>query len=222
MKILPDGTPEYRVVIDWEGGEHSYLFRGGPLHNPEDCQAATQAIGFAIAQWARLETHIDAAIFQLNRVEFYPGCEWVDGRPPAVFPDKLKLLRRLIRHHPATRHMIDDVLSFTRHLKVLADIRNSIAHSVLEEITPLEDGDMELRFNAFKIERRTGYAKLREHQLSLKALAQFSLNVDTLSFRFTGVTARLFSQDMLRQFREHAAQTPAPTSRKGGHDRHTR
>jgi hypothetical protein len=98
MQLNPDGSPEYRVNLTWNDGSHTFLLRGGILQHPDKCSAPTEAIGFALAHWARLETHIDALIFAINREEFFPSDEKARFRHPTGINDKMDRLKRLFRH----------------------------------------------------------------------------------------------------------------------------
>jgi hypothetical protein len=204
-----DRNQDYTATVKWEDGSHDYLLWGGILRHPLSCTEASEAIGFAIAHWARLETHIDATILHLNRQEFYPGVSWVDGIHPIRFPDKLAKLKKLFAWHPAINSMHKDIVNICSAMVVMSDTRNILAHSVLEYIDDQPESP-EIIFNSFKL-KNDGGVSLSVHKISFKALGSFGKHLDDLNYTMACITSDVFSTETLRQLRTLSPRNPQDT-----------
>ena len=201
--------PDFRVNLLWNDGQHQYLFHGGPLEHPDQCREASEAIGFAIATWARMETHIDALIFKLNRKEFYPNADKITGRHPSFFPDKLDLMKKLLRWNPVVKPLADEGTKIAGRLKELADTRNVLAHSVLEKIET-QNRSMMLTFNSFQA-KKDGDVKISLHRISLRQLGGYAGELNKLNVRLCGLTSQVFSEQTTQQLTKAAEQTNPET-----------
>lgn len=205
MAFDQDQSQDYRVDLNWEGGSHTFLFRGGILHHPALCSASSEAIGYAIAQWARLETHMDSVIFQLNQKQFYPNVDWVTEKHPTNFPDKLDMLKRLFRWHPAISHRSKDVVSFAGKMKTMAETRNVIAHSVFAGV---DESTHELLFHAF-IVNRNGDIKLKISKFTFAGMGAYARDIDKLNLEFCNISSQILRKETFQRLRELLPQNPA-------------
>lgn len=204
MALDSERIADYSVDLSWDGGAHTFLFRGGILHHPALCSAPSMSIGYAIAQWARLETHIDALIFQLNRKVFYPNVVWMTEKHPTNFTDKLDLLKRLFRCHPAVVHLSQDVVSFAGSLKSLVVTRNIIAHSVLAEV---DQTTLELVFHSF-IVNRSGSITLRISRFTADGLGAYAREIDGLNADLVKISSRVFLKETIQKLQELLPSNP--------------
>jgi hypothetical protein len=204
MAFDPEQTPDYRVDLNWEDGSHTFLFRGGILHHPALCSGPSMSIGYAIAQWARLETHIDALIFQLNRKQFYPDVAWITEKHPTNFTDKLDLLKKLFRWHPAISYLVKDVLSFAGSLRNLVGTRNIIAHSVFAEF---DQCTLELIFHSF-IVNRSGDINLKISKFTAADMGAYAREIDHLNADLVNISSRVFQKETIQKLQEILPRKP--------------
>ncbi|WP_159590363.1 MULTISPECIES: hypothetical protein [Chelativorans] len=121
---------EYRVTLDKGGLNRDFVFVGGPLDAPDGLDDLFRALGFASAQWARLEQHIDAVLIHVNNREHSDTI--FDAKHPISFQAKIKLLKRWFNQHPALANLTVDIRTLTTKLKELSPHRNNLIHGVLD------------------------------------------------------------------------------------------
>jgi hypothetical protein len=127
---------DYYVEITSSDGSnpHRFRFKGGPLAHPNIAGEAFEAYGFAAACWARLEVHIEAMVFLVNRKENSTDeMNIFEPHHPRSVRDKIKLLRRYYNKHTALAAQKAEADSlFGRMLETALD-RNDALHSIVED-----------------------------------------------------------------------------------------
>lgn len=207
MPSLEDEPEDYRVDLNWEGGSHTFLLNGGILHHPRFCAPSSEAIGFSIAHWARFETHIDALIFQLNQAKFYPNVNWLTGKHPTNFPDKLDLLKKLFNWHPAISHLYKDITSISIAAKALIDTRNVIVHSVFAGIN---NSSQSLIFHSFLV-NRDGDIKLKITEITFEDMGAFARDINRVNSDLCQISSNIFRTETFHRLQELLPHNPEET-----------
>lgn len=200
----PLGGDEFSVTIQSDGKDHKYLLRGGILQHPDECRLPTEIIGFSIMQWARLETHIDILIFSLRRTDYYPGTKVAEGRPPVRFVDKLDMLKKLFRWHPAISSHLKAIEGVCADATELYRLRNLLAHSVFTALEPPSD----IILQPFQIDK-DGDAHLGVARLPVERIGEFGRHVDRLNFTLSKISQQVLTPETAQRLRTIPPRNPS-------------
>jgi hypothetical protein len=113
-----------------QGSTIDFEFRptGGPIDDPFPNRKLFAAIGKASAAWARMELMLDIILLHINKES--EAAAIYDPRYPRFFKQKLKLMKRWLRH----LKLAADEATFRQTLailKELANTRNDVLHSCI-------------------------------------------------------------------------------------------
>ena len=104
------------------------------VDDPNTPRSVYTAIGRAAAAWARLEQHLDAVLFQVNKRRH---SESLYEEHPRDFARKLKLLKKWFNKCPALAVHKQEMAALTRNLRVLSrEFRNPMLHSIFARYDP--------------------------------------------------------------------------------------
>lgn len=186
---------EYRVTLDRGGLNRDFVFVGGPLEEPQGLDDLFRALGFASAQWARLEQHIDAVLIHVNNSEHSNTI--FDPDHPISFQAKIKLLKRWFNQHPALANLTLDIRTLTAKLKELSPHRNNLIHGVLES------WDAPTRTCVLRTLKFIGGDEfnLSTHNYTIEAIETVA-ELTAISNRYLSAISRaIFTKDALAQLR---------------------
>lgn len=129
------------------GGSYQFWAFGGPIDSPSDHPEVFEAIGHAIASWARMEHMIDALLMHLNKEAF--SAEVYESDYPRNFKKKANLLKDWFKKHPELGDLTESVLAVLPKIKSVAQVRHFIAHASIERY---DDETGEIWFNSIRFQ----------------------------------------------------------------------
>jgi hypothetical protein len=112
----------------------SFNFAGGPIDDIGEAEIAFAALGVAAMAWARLETHIEAVLVQVNKRRF--SQELHDPEHPVFFSRKLRLLKTWFNKHKALAKFRPKIKPVAERAKALSAVRNELLHALFESYDP--------------------------------------------------------------------------------------
>jgi len=173
-----------------------FAFFRGPIDDPSTPAVVFEAIGRAATAWARLEQHIDAVIFHINKKAH---SEQLYREHPISFEGKIKMLKVWFNKHPALASHADDIRILTSRLKILSkESRNPLLHSIFSEYDPATNT---LYFQNIKSEGRDTF-RIRRLTLPLVGVVALAEVINSAN-RYLGAISRdLFSPDGIRRFQK--------------------
>lgn len=187
---------EYRVTLDRDGIGRDFVFIGGPLEAKDGAADLFGLLGFASAQWARLEQHIDAVLIHVNHREHSDTI--FDPDHPISFTKKIRLLKRWFNKHPALTHLTEDIRLLTSKLKLLSHHRNNLIHGVLEKWEPSTKTSV---FRTLKASGEDEFS-ISTHEYTLEGIAAVA-ELTAASNRYLSAISRIiFTKDALALLRK--------------------
>jgi hypothetical protein len=181
--------PDFYVAVPTPHGLHHFRLSGGPLSHPNTRPEALEAIGWAAAAWTRVETHVDAIIIHVNKVEH------ASSRPKLYAPrhpngaqDKIKLMRKWFNDHPALAPKRQEVNKICEHLLDLAKRRNEFVHSLLEDF---EHGQVAVALNSVQV-KPDGTVNLKKQYVTLREFGAFAGQLNDLNQKLVEVSRFAF------------------------------
>lgn len=168
-----------------------FNFSGGPLDSVDvgNIDLPFAAFGFAAMAWARLETHLDALLIQINKRRF--SQEIFDPAHPVSFSKKLRLLKKWFGRHEALSHSKSAIDTLARQLKTLSDDRNSFMHALFSAYNQ-EKSEITLRSISYVGNEEFHIA----HRIvSTKALIRFGVIANSANQSLAVITSALFTAD---------------------------
>lgn len=186
---------EYHVTLDKGGLDRDFVFVGGPLDKPDGLDRLFRALGFASAQWSRLEQHIDAVLIHVNNRGHSETI--FDPDHPVSFQKKIKLLKRWSNQHPALAPLKEDIRALISKMKELSAHRNNLIHGVVES------WDAAKQTCVFRTLKYTGDDEfsISTHEYTVEGVEEVS-EIIAISNRYLAKISRaIFTTDALSQLR---------------------
>lgn len=187
---------EYRVTLDRGGLNRDFVFIGGPLESPENASDLFCALGYASAQWTRLEQHIDAVLIHVNNREHSASIFAPDH--PVSFQKKIGLLKRWFNQHPALANLTTDIRELTSRLKFLSQHRNNLIHGVVESWDPATKTAV---FRTLKFNSEDEFS-LSIHNYTVTGIVTVSDLIAMSNHYLSKISRVIFTPDALEQLRK--------------------
>jgi hypothetical protein len=164
-----------------------FNFTGGPLDDPDGMDIQFAAFGLAAMAWARLETHLDALLIQINKKSF--SHDIFDPVHPISFSRKLDLLNKWFRRHGALSGLHPAVEKLSSQLKTLSKDRNQFLHALFSAYS-LDSGEITLRSIYY-----TGKEsfELRRQTFRAERLVHFAMTVNSANESLWSISSSLFT-----------------------------
>jgi hypothetical protein len=197
---------DYTVTLVAGKTPLTFLFDGGPISNPEGAEPVFLALGLAAAAWARLEQHLDAVIIQINKtLHSDERLNLYDPEHPRPFTDKIKLLKRYFKKHPALQKHRKVAHDLLQALPKFALERNSYIHSNMENFDPKTQvvtfRNLHTKKNdAVIIERFTP---------PLQQIVSFAAAISRANKALRTISTEVFTADAIQQLRTRGPQNPS-------------
>jgi hypothetical protein len=196
---MTDPLNDYWIEIPSKPQAHRYRLRGGPIDTPAEDAEVFLALGRAFAAWSRTEQHIDAIILQVNKANHStPELDLFDPKHPVPFADKIKLLKRYFRRHPALAQFRDDIVDIADGLKAFAEQRNDWAHSILQEY---DRDSKRITFNLIRYQHKTRDFLCREKVTPIQLVDAVANHCIAANKLLSSISSQLFTvegAEMLR------------------------
>jgi hypothetical protein len=185
---------DYFVDMFWpDGRKYRFRFGGGPLAHPDVAREPMEAYGFCAASWARLETHIDAIALCLNRQQNSPDpLKLHEPRHPSGVRDKIKLIRRWFKGHPALASSKQVADALCEKLLDLALERNQYLHSVIEDYDS-STGTLVLHGIFTKPDTTTS---IQRTEIPMGYFGAFARKISDCNQELSKLSSQLFQPDM--------------------------
>lgn len=187
---------EYRVTLDVGGLNRDFVFIGGPLEEPDGKEKLFEALGYACAQWARMEQHIDSLLMHINNDAHSDTI--FDPEHPVSFLKKIDLLKKWFNKHPALASLQEDVRLLTSKLKGLSQHRNNLIHGTLER---WDSDRTTAEFCTIKTERG-GTFKISSHEYTIQGILHIASLTSASNNYLSAITKNVFTPSTLEQLRK--------------------
>jgi hypothetical protein len=188
----------YDVTLAAGGRVFHFLFDGGPISNPKTAHDVFIALGIGTAAWARLEQHVDAVIIQINKTQHsHEKLDLYDPEHPRPFTDKIRLLKRYFKKHPALQNHKKEIDQLLRGLPALAETRNIFAHGNLEKFDPKTEV---ARFRIIRT-KKDDVIEIQAFTPPLSELMGFADLVSQANKLLRTISAEVFTADAIRRLR---------------------
>lgn len=151
---------------------------------------ALQAYGFAMAAWARLETHLDALTIHINKPSH--DTTLYEGPHPVSFEKKIAVLKRWFNNfQPLSSHK-DDMRELTSRLKMLSkEHRNVYFHAIPASYDASKDT---IEFHHIRLDRENNL-RARHIVVPLASLAAFAELTNMCNDYLSRITQQVFTVD---------------------------